>query len=77
MLKYFDRYIIKELVPPSLIGLLIYTFVLLMNHILQLAEIFITRGISLRAAVDLLIFLIPSILGFSVPMSVLMESWVV
>ena len=72
MLKYFDRYIIKELIPPSLIGLLIYTFVLLMNHILQLAEIFITRGISLHAAVDLLVFLIPSILAFTVPMSVLM-----
>jgi LPS export ABC transporter permease LptG/LPS export ABC transporter permease LptF len=72
VLKFFDRYIIKELIPPSLIGLLIYTFVLLMNHILQLAEVFITRGITLRAAVDLLVFLIPSILAFTVPMSVLM-----
>ncbi|UCE22988.1 MAG: LPS export ABC transporter permease LptF [Candidatus Aminicenantes bacterium] len=72
MLKFFDRYIIRELIPPSLIGLLIYTFVLLMNHILQLAEVFITRGITLRAAIELLVFLIPSILAFTVPMSVLM-----
>ncbi len=72
MLKFFDRYIIRELIPPSLIGLLIYTFVLLMNHILQLAEVFITRGITFRAAIELLVFLIPSILAFTVPMSVLM-----
>jgi lipopolysaccharide export system permease protein len=31
MLKTFDRYIIRELIPPFLLGLLVYTFVLLMN----------------------------------------------
>jgi len=31
MLKYFDRYLLKEITPPFFIGLLIYSFVLLMN----------------------------------------------
>jgi hypothetical protein len=35
VIKYFDRYIIKEIAPPFFIGLLIYTFVLLMNQILH------------------------------------------
>ncbi len=72
MLKYFDRYIIKEIIPPFFIGLLLTTFVLLMNQILQLSEIFITRGVPLRAALEILFYLIPSILAFTVPMAVLM-----
>ena len=72
MIKYFDRYIIKEIAPPFFIGLLIYTFVLLMNQILQFSEIFITRGVSFKAAVEIFVYLVPSILAFTVPMAVLM-----
>jgi LPS export ABC transporter permease LptG/LPS export ABC transporter permease LptF len=72
VIKYFDRYIIREIAPPFFIGLLIYTFVLLMNQILQFSEIFITRGVSFKAAVVILIYLIPSILAFTLPMAVLM-----
>ncbi|NIM57798.1 MAG: LptF/LptG family permease [Candidatus Aminicenantes bacterium] len=72
MIKYFDRYIIKELAPPFFIGLLIYTFVLLMNQILQFSEIFITRGVSFKAAIVIFVYLVPSILAFTVPMAILM-----
>ncbi|NOR52915.1 MAG: LPS export ABC transporter permease LptF, partial [Candidatus Aminicenantes bacterium] len=72
MFKYFDRYVIKELIPPFLIGLLIYTFVLLMNEILRLSEVFITRGVSFSVVVNFFIYLIPSILAFTIPMAVLM-----
>lgn len=72
MFKYFDRYIIKEIVPPFFIGLLLSTFVLLMNQILSLSEIFITRGIPLKPALEILFYLIPSVLAFTVPMAVLM-----
>jgi LPS export ABC transporter permease LptF/LPS export ABC transporter permease LptG len=70
--KFFDRYVIKELIPPFLIGLLIYTFVLLMNEILRLSEVFITRGVSFSVIVKFFIYLIPSILAFTIPMAVLM-----
>ena len=72
MFKFFDRYIIKEVVPPFLLGILIFTFVLLMNQILQLSEIFITRGVSFKAVVEIFVYLIPAILAFTVPMAVLM-----
>jgi lipopolysaccharide export system permease protein len=70
--KFFDRYIIKEVVPPFLLGILIFTFVLLMNQILQLSEIFITRGVSFKAVVEIFVYLIPAIMAFTVPMAVLM-----
>lgn len=70
--RLFDRYILKEIIPPFLIGLLVYSFVLLMQQILLLSELLIARGVPLRAVLDLLIYLIPSVFAFTVPMSVLM-----
>ena len=72
MLKFFDRYILKELIPPFFVGLLVSTFVLLMNQILVLSEVFITRGVSFAEAANVLLYLIPSTLAFTVPMAVLM-----
>jgi len=69
-LKLFDRYVIKEIIPPFLIGLAIYSFVLLMNQILLLSEAFITRGVSLKDVLLLLLYLMPSVLAFTLPMSV-------
>jgi len=72
VLKFFDRYVIKEIIPPFFIGLLISTFVLLMNQILIMAELFITKGVAFGAAVKIFIYIIPAILAFTVPMAVLM-----
>ena len=72
MFRRFDRYILKEVLPPFLIGLLLYTFVLLMNQILILTEQLVTRGVSLGSTALLLLFLVPAILAFTVPMAVLM-----
>jgi len=70
--RRFDRYILQEVIPPFLVGLLLYTFVLLMNQILILTEQLVTRGVSLGSTALLLLFLIPAILAFTVPMAVLM-----
>ena len=72
MFRLFDRYILREIFPPFFIGLLAYSFVLLMNQILLLSELFIARGIPFGTVLDLLVYLIPSVLAFTVPMSVLM-----
>jgi LPS export ABC transporter permease LptF/LPS export ABC transporter permease LptG len=72
MLKFFDRYLLKEIIPPFFIGLLIYSFVLLMNQIFLLSELFIAKGVSLPVVVQIFLYLVPSVLAFAVPMSVLM-----
>lgn len=72
VLKKFDKYIISEIIPPFILGLILYTFVLLMNNILQLAELFITKGVSVRTVLKILVLLLPSILVFTLPMAVLM-----
>ncbi|HEX9901298.1 MAG TPA: LptF/LptG family permease, partial [Acidobacteriota bacterium] len=72
MVPYFDRYILREVTPPFLLGLLLYSFVLLMNQILVLTEQIVTRGVGLGVTFRLLACLLPSILAFTMPMAVLM-----
>ncbi len=70
--KLFDRYIFKEISSPFIVGLLAYTFVLLMNQILFMAELLVENELSLQVVLVLLIYLIPAMLAFSLPMSVLL-----
>ncbi|GAI92028.1 unnamed protein product, partial [marine sediment metagenome] len=70
--KLFDRYILKEIISPFIIGLFAYTFVLLMNQILDMSELFIERGVPLQVVLVLFIYLIPAMMAFSLPMSVLL-----
>jgi len=72
MLKFFDRYLLREIMPPFFIGLLVYSFVLLMNQAFLLSELFIARGVSFKAVALIFIYLIPAVLAFAIPMSVLM-----
>src|SRR4030043_1678935 len=72
MLKVLDRFLLKEIIPPFFIGLLIYSFVRLMNQVFLLSELFIARGVSFTAVALIFIYLIPAVLAFAVPMSVLM-----
>jgi LPS export ABC transporter permease LptF/LPS export ABC transporter permease LptG len=72
MPKILDRYVLREFVPPFLVGLLLVTFVLLMNQVLLLAELFIAKGVPALEAVRILGLLVPSVLVFAAPMAVLM-----
>jgi LPS export ABC transporter permease LptF/LPS export ABC transporter permease LptG len=72
MAKLLDRYVLREVVPPFFIGLLLIVFVLLMNQVLLLAELFIDKGVPALEALRILGLLVPSILAFALPMAVLM-----
>jgi LPS export ABC transporter permease LptF/LPS export ABC transporter permease LptG len=72
MPRILDRYVLRELAPPFLIGLLLVTFVLLMNQVLLLADLFIAKGVPAPEAVRILGLLLPSVLVFAAPMAVLM-----
>ncbi|HDT13935.1 MAG TPA: YjgP/YjgQ family permease [Candidatus Aminicenantes bacterium] len=72
MAKLLDRYVLREVAPPFLIGLLLVSFVLLMNQVLLLADLFIAKGVPALLALRVLGMLVPSILVFALPMAVLM-----
>ena len=66
-----DRYILKEISGPLAVGLLIYTFILLMQFLFQSAEMIIRRGLSAGAVGHLLALYMPSVLVLTLPMALL------
>lgn len=71
-IKSIDRYLLKEIASPFGIGLLVYTFTLLINMILILSERLISKDVSGMTLVKILIYLLPDLLSFTIPMATLM-----
>jgi LPS export ABC transporter permease LptF/LPS export ABC transporter permease LptG len=71
-MKSFDRYILKEIASPFGIGLLVYTFTLLINMIFVLSDTLIAKEASLLTVLEILGYMLPDFLSFTIPMSTLM-----
>lgn len=75
-MKIMHRYIIKEILSPSLLGMLVFTFIILMNQLLLLANMFIQRGVSLDNVMRFLIYMLPSIIVLTLPMATLLGTMI-
>jgi len=71
-MKRFDKYVFKEIAIPFGIGLSVYTFSLLINQILRLSSLFVSKSAGFDTIVKFLIYLLPDFLAFTIPMSTLM-----
>ena len=67
-----DRYIIREILSPTLIGLLVFTFILLMDTMLRIAEFWIERNVPLASILRILSYNLPWILALTLPMAILL-----
>lgn len=70
--KTLYAHILKELLSPFILGLLIFTFILLTNRILKLMDLVVNKGIGLSEVMKLIVFLLPSFLVLTIPMSILL-----
>lgn len=66
------RYIAREIAVPTLIGLLIFTFVLLMGRILKLVELVVNKGVPLGEILQLFAYLLPAFLVITLPLAFLL-----
>jgi lipopolysaccharide export system permease protein len=71
MRRLINRYILKEIFIPFCMIVLVLTFVLLMGKILQLMDLMINKGVSFIDIARLMLFLMPSFLMFTLPVSLL------
>ncbi len=72
MKRTLFRYLLMEVLGPFLIGLVIFTFVLLMFQILKLTELIVSYGVGLGDVGRLLMYILPPFFVFTVPMSFLL-----
>lgn len=68
----FTRYLLRELATPTFLGLLLYTFVLLMNHFFLVAEKALAKNLGAELTFRLFVAGIPKLLVMSIPMAVLL-----
>jgi LPS export ABC transporter permease LptG/LPS export ABC transporter permease LptF len=67
-----DRYVVREMLPPIGLGLLLFTFILLLDQISQLMKILVSRGADLATVVRAFVYLLPSIFSVTIPMAFLL-----
>ena len=71
MLKTLDRYLIREVLPPLLLSLLIFTFILTIPPLMEQLEALVAKGVPWGVAGRMMFTLIPQSLGLTIPMSLL------
>jgi lipopolysaccharide export system permease protein len=70
--RTLTRYLLSEILPPFVLGLLTFTFILLIARILKLVELIVTRGIPLTQVGRLLTLILPTFLELTLPMAFLL-----
>src|SRR6185436_6508576 len=70
-MRIIDRYVIREVLLPFAIGLLVFTFILIVPSMMQYAEAFIAKGVPTSIVLRAMATLIPSSLALSIPSAML------
>ncbi len=70
--KIIHRYVFVEILAPFLLGLAVFTFVLLLTRLLKLVELVVNRGLPLARVLELFAYLLPQFLEVTLPMAMLL-----
>lgn len=70
-LKLLDRYVIRETLLPTLLGLIVFTFLLQLRPVMEVAEKLLAKGVPALTIGHILATLLPQALGITIPMAVL------
>lgn len=72
MKKIIHFYIFREITVPFVLGFSVFTFVLLMGKLLQLADMVVAKGMPVADILRLVAFMFPSFCVVTIPMSFLL-----
>ena len=71
-MRILDRYVIREVLWPFLIGLLVFTFMLIIPFLIEYAESFVSKGVPVVVVLRVMATLVPGVLALTIPMSLLL-----
>lgn len=66
-----DRYVIREVLWPFVIGLLVFTFILIIPFLIDYAETFIAKGVPSTVVLRVMATLLPQALALAIPAALL------
>jgi len=72
MKRILSLYIIREIASLFLLGIMVFTLVLLMGRLIKLTDLVISRGVPLADVSRMIMYLMPSFLVFTIPMAFLL-----
>ena len=70
-MKKLQAYAIAEFIPPFILSVAVFTFVMLLDKLLDLLDMIVTKGIPIRTVMEVFVLLLPSMIAVVVPMGVL------
>ncbi|HEX6176895.1 MAG TPA: LPS export ABC transporter permease LptG [Thermoanaerobaculia bacterium] len=70
-MRTLTRYILKEMIGPTLLGFVFYTSIILMQRLFDMAGMIIRRSLAIEDVLKLLWLSLPHIIVLTVPMSLL------
>ncbi len=70
-MKIIRTYLLKEIFPPFVLSLFISTVILTAGNVIQMADLIINKGVNALEMFLLVVYLMPSLLTFTIPISVL------
>ncbi len=73
-MKILKRYILKEHLPPFLISLMVVTFVLLIDRVIDMLNMIIEKKLPLQTVLEMFGLSLPYMLALSIPMAVLVAT---
>ncbi len=71
-MKIVDRYVLRELAVPFLLGIGVFTSILLIVRILKLVEMVVNRGVPFLEMMKLFSYILPAFLEVTLPMALLL-----
>jgi lipopolysaccharide export system permease protein len=69
--RLIDRYFLKEFIPPFFFSIIALTFILLMNELFRLIDLFVRKGLPVAIVGQILIHTLPVIISYTAPMAIL------
>ncbi len=71
-LRLVDRYVLQEMSGPFWVGLVVYSFLFLIQLIFQLASLVIQEGLSAGAMALMFLLSLPGLLAYTLPIALLL-----
>src|SRR5688500_12314881 len=71
-MSIIDRYVVRQVLMPFLLGLLIFTFIFIIPPLLDYAEDLVAKGVAGSLVAALIALLLPQALAITIPMSLLL-----
>lgn len=70
-MKTLSRYCLKEFIPPFLISVICFTFIILFDELFRLVKLFVKKGVSPLYLVESLLYVMPATVILAIPMAAL------